>query len=229
MPDIKEILLQKNLINCFNRDFLEQSKIFKEIEDIISVRKDFVSIWKNKKYPWMYYLIDLINLGFQRFYGIQMHLERYYCENLTTFYDYDLIYYLLSTDYINIYKNAFKNSLWFRRKNRRIQSVIIKNFFKKIGEVPVDRGYPPNYNLNWRKIFIPFIFYKRKKRLKKMPPDFISNVWCKIFFENWDKIKIDNKDIFNKSEIDKKIFNYKPSSYNEDFNHLLSIAIWLSK
>ncbi|HCI55016.1 MAG TPA: hypothetical protein DFI01_03720, partial [Bacteroidales bacterium] len=57
---------------------------------------------------------------------------------------------------------------------------------------------------------------------------FTSPEWCNIFFKEWvNKINIKNEDIFNIYEINKRIHDYNTLKYNENFNHLLSIAIWL--
>jgi hypothetical protein len=227
--DLIDILSQKTLSSYLNLEFLKQKEILEKIEENIKIRGELIREWKNQEFKWMYYLKDLMTLGFQRFYGIQMHLERYYCENLTPFYDLDIIRYLFSTDHINIYSNAFKSSPLVRRNNRWLQSMIIKNSFPELGEIPVDRGYPPNYNLDCRKVFIPYIFYKRRQRLKDAIPDFTSPIWCQILFK--EKIKEINamkEKLFITKEIHKSVKDYDPVNYFKEFNQLLSTAIWLS-
>jgi hypothetical protein len=227
--DLRNVLSEETKSNYLNFEFFNQKDILEKYENNVSIRRKLIKSWQNQAYKWVYYLKDLMTLGFQQFYGNQMHLERYYCENLTPFYDLDIIHYLFSTNHINIYRNAFKSSPLVRRNNRRLQSLIIKNTFPKIGEIPVDRDYPPNYNLDYRKVFIPYIFYKRRKRLKDAPPDFTSSLWCRLFYnERIKEIYAIDENLFNIQKILKNISDYNPKNYNKEFNQLLSIAIWLS-
>jgi len=225
---LKTILAKNNLGKYMKLGFIEQNKLMEKIEENINKRIHLLNDWKKQDHNWMYYLKDLMTLGFPRFYGNQMHLERYYCDNLSPFYDFDIIKYLFSTEYISIYRTAFVSSPFFRIKNRRLQSLIIKELFPELGKIPVDRGYPPNYNLDCRQVFIPFYYYQRIKKLKTAPPDFASPLWCKILFdEKLDLFgKLDDM-FFNSSLIKKYIAGYETESYSQDFNHLLSVALWL--
>lgn len=227
--DLPSILADKNLADYINRRFIERREIIEKTEEIINARIQLVNKWKKQDYGWMYYLKDLMTLGFQRFYGNQMHLERYFCENLSSFYDLDVIKYLFSTDYNSIYRNAFKNSALARINNRKLQSLIIKEFYPELGEMPVDRGYPPNYNLDFRKVFIPYFYYKRKRKLKNAVPDFSSPSWCQIMFkEKLDMFDGFDNEFINFKIIKKTIADYEIKNYNKDFNHLLSVALWLA-
>jgi hypothetical protein len=226
--ELKQFLTNKNLGNYINMSFIEQNEITEKTGEAINIRIELVKKWKKQEYKWLYYLKDLMTLGFHRFYGNQMHLERYYCENLTPFYDLDVIKYLFSTDYISIYKAAFVSSPLFRINNRKLQSLIINELFPELGEIPVDRGYPPNYNLDYRRIFIPYFYYKRIKNLKKAPPDFASPLWCKSLFK--EKLHLFdgfNNEFFNSESMQKTMAGYAKENYNKDFNHLLSVALWL--
>lgn len=192
-------------------------------------KKQMIHKWRTDPSPWLFYLKDLISTGFQRFYGNQMHLERYYCDNLTPFYDYDVLEYLFGTDYINIYKNAFKSSPFYRIKNRHLQSIIIKSQYKELGELPVDRGYPSNYNLDARKILIPYCFLKRRKSLKGQRPDFNSPYWSTLMFQEL----VNHPDLYGSSLIDAEVVNdfvakYQLDQYDPEFNQIVSLSIWLS-
>lgn len=227
--DVPSILINKNLVDLLNMRFIECNKIINETKENINKRIQLVNKWKKQDYDWMYYLKDLMTLGFQRFYGNQMHLERYFCENLTPFYDLDVIKYLFSTDYNSIYRKAFKKTVFARINNRKLQSIIIKEFYPELGELPIDRGYPSNYNLDFRKFFIPYYYYRRKRKLKNASPDFSSTSWCKIMFrEKSDMFNDIDNDFINAKLFHKKISGYEKIKYNKDFNHLFSVVLWLA-
>jgi hypothetical protein len=233
MYDQKELNVSKLISDIptarfLNTEFLLSPEIINNLSENIKRRQSKIQKYKEQDLDWMYYMKDLMTLGFPHFYGNQMHLERYYTENLSPFYDLDLLKYIFSTTHLNIYKNAFKNSVLLRRGNRKLQSLIIKNFYPEIGEIPVDRGYPPNYNLDYRKIMIPFHFYKRRKNIKNAMPDFDSRSWSYIFFKEIKDLSELNEKICKTSEINEFLKKYNKSEYSQAFNNLFSILIWCS-
>lgn len=226
---IKDILIKSGLEKYFDLNNL-YNDVEEKISENVKMHKEQIQLWKEDKYAWMFYLKDLMSTGFQRFYGNQMHLERYFNENLTPFYDLDLLSYIFSTNHLDVYKKAFNSNPYVRRNNRKLQSLIIRNFSHSLGEITVDRGYPPNYTNDFRKLLIPIHFYKRKILSGITPPDFISPVWNQAFFSSLDLEIADKQgcEFFNSKEIYSSIRNYLPSKHNTHFNHLLSMFIWLT-
>lgn len=220
------LLTKSGIIGFLNPDcFFNEQTLSKFKEHIRNCRQQ-VNAWRAGDFEWMYYMKDLINRGFRHFYGNQMHLERYYAENLSPFYDIDLLAYLFSSDYIDTYKNAFKSSVLLRRNNRRLQSLIIRRCYAPIGEIPVDRGYPPNYNLDFRKVLIPWIFYKRKKESANTTSDFDSKTWCGILYkEKGGDLQL-NDQMGKITVVREFMATYKRENYNRAFNNLLGILNW---
>ena len=225
---LQHVLKDKNINNFFSYNFINDNSLTEFFQSIDSRRK-MISEWRANELSWMYYLKDMISLGFQRFYGNQMHIERYYCDNLSPFYDIDILEYLFSTDHINIYKNAFKNSAFFRIRNRKLQSIIIKDQSNILGELAVDRGYPSNYNLDIRKLLIPYFFYKRKKNITKQKPDFNSPHWCKLLFERLlEEPSHYQSNLINFKKLTAFMTKYQPLQYNSEITRLISLYLWMS-
>lgn len=226
--DLKKELDERGIRNFLSSDFFDRHSTTDFYQSIESRRKE-IKQWQADDLPWLYYLKDLISLGFQRFYGNQMHLERYYCDNLTPFYDIDILAYLFSTSHINIYKNAFKSSPFLRIKNRKLQSIIIKKFSHALGELPVDRGYPPNYNLDFRKVLIPYYFYKRKKNINRQKSDFDSPYWCRLFYKDLVKDpSLYQSNLITVEKLDEFLKGYTPEKYCPELNQVISLSIWLA-
>jgi hypothetical protein len=159
-----------------------------------------------------------------------MHLERYFNENLSPFYDVDIMEYLFSTQHIFQYQKAFKNSPIIRRNNRKLQTSIIRIFSKELASITVDRGYSPIYTTDLRRLTIPFIFYWRRFRLKRMVPEFDSPGWSNILFEELVRnVNQFSGELLNTSRIIKVLEKYNRNGYNISFNQMLSIAIWLKQ
>lgn len=227
--DIPKFISENPAVKFMNPEFFLTPEIINELSEHIKKRRSVVQKYKQGNFGWMYYMKDLITVGFPHFYGNQMHLERYYTENLSPFYDLDLLKYIFSTTHLNVYKNAFKNSVLLRRGNRKLQSLIIKKFYPALGELDVDRGYPPNYNLDYRKALIPYYFYKRRRNNKKTSPDFDSRSWSEIFFkEIGNTIEFDER-ISRSKNIEDHLIKYNKSEYSQAFNSFFSILIWCSE
>lgn len=226
--DYRHILEQKGLGKFIRYDYFSDNN-WQELQNRIEQRRARVNAFRKSPHPYTYYIKDFITLGFVKFYGNQMHLERYYCENLTPFYDYDLLEYLFSTDYIRIYRNAFKSSPLNRRKNRLLQTAVINRFSKALSEYPVDRGYPPSYNYSWRKLLIPYYYLKRRNKRDKQPPDFTTPIWSDIFYRNIPPEYLENSLFLQKEELIGYIRNYRPENYRSEVNRALSILLFLSE
>jgi asparagine synthetase B (glutamine-hydrolysing) len=228
--DINKLLLEKGLKEFINDEIINNKLIIEKVNNNIEARRKLVVEWKKEKYDWLYYLKDFITMGFHQFYGNQMHLERYYNENLSPFYDFDVMKYLFSTEHILVFQNAFKDSPLLRRQNRKLQTLIISHFSKAIAEIPVDRGYPPAYTTDIRRLLIPLIFYKRRFNRKRSDPEFDSPGWSKILY----LYLIQNLDFLSSEFLDSQktilaLKKYNSEKYNKSFNQLLSIAIWLKQ
>ena len=227
---IKALLLEKNIKKYINDDIIENKLTQQKITDNIEKRRKLVRDWKNEDFGWMYYLKDLISLGFRQFYGNQMHLERFYNENLTPFYDIDMIEYLFSTRHILRYRHAFKDSLFLRRNNRKMQTWIISRFSKELAAIPVDRGYPPIYTTDIRWLLIPFFFFMRRCKLKQSEPEFSSSSWCNLLYKVIKKDSFSfSSELLNSTNTIDAIEKYNSGCYSKNFNQALSIAIWLQQ
>ena len=226
--DLQKELNKRGLLDCMDGRLIQNQSVVEKINDKIKFRQEKIRQWRTIEWPWTYYLKDLFESGFPRFYGAQMHLERYYCHNLSPFFDLDVIEYLYSTDHLSIFKKAFIHSPFARMNNRKLQSLIIKNYCEELGEINVDRGYPPNYNLDFRKLFIPYIFYRRRQKLKGTLPDFDSPSWSSILYNHiLDMNMKASGGIANIRVLEKYLSNYTRGQYNKDINQLLSILLWL--
>ena len=225
---VDKLLVEKGIKDFIRNEITDNTQTLNKISDNIKKRRELVNKWKSDESGWLYYLKDFMTLGFRQFYGSQMQLERYYSENLSPFYDIDVIEYLFSTSHVVNYKNAFKDSPLLRRNNRKLQTWIIDHFSKALSDLPVDRGYPPVYTTDIRKLLIPIIFYLRRKRLKHSPPEFDSPAWSIIFYTDLIKHIVDFSDeLLDKSITIGTMEKYNRSAYNKTFNQMLSIAIWL--
>ncbi len=109
--DIPKFISEYPGVKFMNPEIFLTPEIVNELAKHIEKRRSLIQKYKHEKFAWMYYMKDLITVGFPHFYGNQMHLERYYTENLSPFYDLDLLKYIFSTTHLNVYKNAFKNSV----------------------------------------------------------------------------------------------------------------------
>ena len=161
-------------------------KKWKEIIPHVEERRKFIKNIRSSPKPHLYYYLDLIELGFRKFYGSQMHLIRYQAENIPVFYDLDILNYLLNTDFHLRFKNSFKN-LIFRWKSREPQAYLTFNNYRELAELPLDRGFRPSDLIHpYKKYFVFWSYYRRKLFTKKKHPDFNSPEWCTLFIN--DKI-----------------------------------------
>jgi hypothetical protein len=227
---IDTLLAEKDIKEFINSDITANKSTKQKILNNIEIRRNLINEWKNQEFGWLYYLKDLISLGFRQFYGNQMHLERYYNENLSPFYDVDLMEYIFSTRHVLIYQDAFKSSPLLRRNNRKFQNLIINHFNRKLASIPVDRGYPPIYTKDLRLFLIPYFYYYRRYKKKHLTPEFDTPSWCKILYREL----INNADNFSETLLKSEVVTgalekYNKTSYNKSFNQMLSIAIWLKK
>ena len=180
-------------------------------------------------YGYLFYLIDLMQGGFRMYYGTEIHYERYYCENLTPYYDLDLLEYLYSTDYVKIFENAFRHNRIFRWKGQKIYAKIIKANYPLLNDYPVDRGYPPGYLLNPLKFAaVPFLYTKRKRN-RGDKPDFTEYEWSKYFLR--DYLGRDyNTGLINDNFLKVKVKNYlnDNSEHDSALTRLVSLQTWLN-
>ena len=225
---IDALLLEKGIKKFIKDEITGNKFIYQKIEYDIEVRRKKVSEWKNDEFAFLYYLKDLISLGFRHFYGNQMHLERFFNENLSPFYDIDIMEYIFSTNHVLTYQNAFKDSIFLRMNNRKLQTWIIGYFSKALAKIPVDRGYPPTYLTDIRKLLIPFFFYKRRFKLKNTATEFNTPVWSKILYQELsNNVDLFSDNFLNTTITVSELEKYCSSKYNKTFNHMLSVAIWL--
>jgi asparagine synthetase B (glutamine-hydrolysing) len=226
---IESLLVKKGLNDHIQKKITSNNVIQEKIDKNIQTRRNLISNWKKDDFGWLYYIKDFITLGFRQFYGNQMHLERYYNENLSPFYDVDLIEYIFSTRHIMLYQNAFKDSPILRRNNRKLQTWLITNFSKELAKIPVDRGYPPIYTTDIRALLIPFLYYKRRYKLKHTPPEFDSPTWSKLLYNQLiNDFSLNSDEFLVSNHLITTLREYENTKYNKTLNQLLSIAIWLS-
>lgn len=227
---INQMLQNMGISKILSLGYFHQKRIIEEFSDRLDQRTRQVQLWKQTTTPWNYYVKDLITLGIRRFYGSQMHTERYYCENLSPFYDYNVLAYLFKSTHQFLFKNSFNRSPVTRKNNRMIQASIIRRNYFQLGEIPLDRGYAPNYLFDYRFIFVPYYFYKRKLMLKFQPPDFISPVWIKLFYQYYMDNCVNQIDgYFDREEILTELTHYQPDKYNRSLSHLLGLSTWMQQ
>lgn len=228
--DLNMALTNTGLKEYINPSFFEDLD-FDAVKERIDDRRENFLRYQCDRHCWVAYLKDLINLGFPRFYGVQMHLERYFCENLSTFYDIDLLAYLYSTKHLKLFRHAFKNSPFYRINNRRIQSYVIMKHFPALGRIPVDRGYPPSYNLGINKLMIPFIFLKRERsrNSNSRPKDFDTPSWVQHVISHILKSnQVMNSDIVDDANIFDYMQSYSSIKYDPNITRLIGLALWLT-
>jgi len=225
--DIENDLAKKGLSGFINSEFIERNK--KSIQKKIANRQKEIKQNKSGKNAYLYYYYDLIQLGFRRFYGSEMHLERFYCTSQTPFFDFDILDYILNTKYKILFNNAFKDGLIYRWKGQKIYSQIFNLNYSEIGNIPVDRGYKPKHLLNtFSKAIVIFQFLRRRKRLKNSVSEFDTPRWSKYFFDELNKSDLIGQSFFNQKELLSYIDSYKENDYNQDINRLISLCLWVN-
>lgn len=196
---------------------------------IINERKKQLSeIINQKQISHLNYYLDLINLGFRKFYGMQMHLQRFYAENLPVFYDLDILKYILITNYHNRFKNSFK-SLYHRWQSRIPQAYIACKNYPPLGKIILDRGFTPEYLLNPIKKYLTILPYlKRKYATKTLHPDFDSPNWCLNYLKhfNFDELKDAYLDTTKMKKYIKNLEKNK-KLYNPEINKIISTISFL--
>ena len=228
--DLSMALTNTGLKEYINPSFFEDGD-FDAVKERIDNRRDNFLRHECDRHCWVAYLKDLITLGFPRFYGVQMHLERYFCENLSTFYDIDLLAYLYSTKHLKLFRHAFKNSPFYRINNRKIQSNLIIKYSPALGRIPVDRGYPPSYNLGVKKLMIPLIFFKRERSRKRNsgPKDFDTPRWAQHLFSHMLKDSQSMKcEIIDAVKLIQYLEGYSSIKYDPNLTRLIGLSLWLN-
>ncbi len=225
--DLKKYIDDNHFMKFINKEWA--MSLNEQLQKKILLRQQLITDIKKKyKNDYLFYLYDLINLGFRKFYGNEMHLERFYADNISPFFDIEILNYLFNSTYINIYKRAFKKSLLLRWKGQIIYSNIIKNNYPELGEIPVDRGYPPNYLIKIiKRIFIPYLYLKRKYHSKKNNLDFDQKRWNYLFFDSIKNNDYNYSEIFNAEELKKYISTYKEKDHSGNINKVVSLYYWL--
>ncbi len=203
-------------------DFFEQH--LDGVRENINSRKKYIKKIKESVNAHLFYYIDLIELGFRKFYGSQMHLARYDVENIPVFYDMDVLNYILNSNYHHIFKKSFKSLL--QRWNGRIpQSFITMNNYPALARFKLDRGFSPAdllHPVNRYTTWYPYL--KRKFFTKKRCPDFDSPNWSRHFLNDRLKKSIDRSKVFNIPAIHEYIdaVHRSEQHYSFEKNRLLS-------
>ncbi|MGK9477951.1 hypothetical protein ACSSV9_14165 [Melioribacter sp. OK-6-Me] len=204
-------------------------KNYEKIYQSIKARRKFISTIKSSSKPHLYYYLDLIELGFRRFYGSQMHLIRYQAENIPVFYDLDILDYLLNTNFNFIFRNSFK-SILYRWRGRFPQSYITLKNNPQLAALPLDRGYKPEQLLHPLKRYLIFLaYYRRKFITKKKHPDFDSPRWCKNLLNVNFKDNLKLSPFFNIDNFKQYIIelNQNENHYSLEKNKILSNYLFI--
>lgn len=200
------------------------------LREIIQKKQHEIKEFRKKENGFLYYLFDLMETGFRMYYGTEIHFERQYCNNLTPFYDLDLLQYLLSTDYVEIFKQAFKHGKIHRWGGQKIYAKIIEKNYNQLNQYSVDRGYPPGYLLNPLKlVFVPYLYYRRKRN-RKYFIDFDERKWSKLFLSDFINSEYKNEMVFSQialKEMAKK--NILSNIYSSQLNRAISLQTWLNQ
>jgi hypothetical protein len=187
-----------------------------ELTARIESKKNQITSLKNGDKGFLYYYYDLLNLGYRRFYGAEVHIERYYAENLTPFLDYDLLDYLLSTDYVNIYKGSYSKNPFRRRNSKIVQATAICKNYPPLGDIVIDRNFMPGELFSFiPRLLIPLKFYYRKFNRINSNPDFKQKTWDKIFYSSFE----------NRNS---GIFRFYENMQGKELNIAASLNIWIS-
>lgn len=207
-------------------DFVEQN--LPRLRGRIEAKRQELQRYRSADDGFLFYLYDLIGLGFRRYYGTEMHLERQYVHNTSPFYDFDVLNYLLRTDYKFIFKNAFKGHPLFRWKGQQIYAEIYRRNCAALGQIPVDRGYRPDHLTSpLRRLAIPFLYHRRKKRLRRSPPEFTEEKWAALFYRRLDSTTLPNSPVFDGPALRAAVVGGQVGTYDEKFNRLFSLYCWL--
>ncbi len=223
---INRILQSQGVNNYIDKDFRQRNLPYIESKTK-ELHQDILRL-KSKMNAFLYYFYDLLRLGFRRFYGSEIHMERFYAENLSPFFDIDILENLLNTDYKELYRNAFKENVFYRRNGRKLQATICAVNNLCLAQLPLDRGYSPFQLLDpVSKLSIPYHYFKRKLKLIKTPAEFISDQWSLLFYKKALEEMDDSSNIFNMGKLIGFIKNYTPEKYTQSINRLLSLHLWL--
>ncbi|MFW5720826.1 MAG: hypothetical protein ACOCWW_00405 [Bacteroidota bacterium] len=221
--NLNSILKNKQLSEFLNISDSEHEELLNRI----ATRQDILNKLSSQYGTKMLYMYDLITMGFRRFYGTQMHQERYQFENLLPFFDLDILEYLFTTDFKQRYKYSFTKQKHYKFINRKPQASIIQQNSPLLANIPVDRGFKPKHLLNmWHYPYAYYKYYLRNK--KRKVEEFFSEDWSQLFYYELLNKNIGFDDLFNDEMICAFMEDYKPEHYNHEFNHLLSAALWAS-
>lgn len=224
--NINKHLDDNHISRYLKEEFIHHHKL--ELAKRIKTKQQDIQRMRNRAQGYLFYLCDLLQTGFIKYYGTEMHLERFYADNLTPYFDYDLIGYIFSTSYRRLFKKAFKSHPFFRWKGQQVYAHVLKRNYRELGKFPVDRGYKPVYLIHpLKRLFIPYLFYKRRRRRKRSPAEFTSDRWSQFFYREIEKKLTKESLFFNTKEISGFIANYHPGKYNLEFNRIVSLYTWL--
>lgn len=188
-----------------------------ELSSKIEKRKAILNSLRKEQNGFLFYYHDLLDLGYRRFYGAEVQIERYYAENLTPFLDFDLLNYVLSTDYVNLFRGSYNKNHFSRRYSKVIQASAICRNFPLLGKIPVDRNFKPeDLFSSSRRLLIPFKFYARKIKKAKSKPEFSQSEWDKIFYSSISKCQ-------------SEIFTCFKNIPGGELNIATSLNIWLKE
>jgi hypothetical protein len=221
--DVDKILNEKGVKDFINISDSEKKELINRIEE----RKHLLNTAANFGNESLLYMYDLLSMGFRRFYGTQMHQERYQFENLLPFFDLDHLEYLFSTTFKYRYEHSFTNKTYYKFISRKPQARIIKNNFPVLADLPVDRGFKPKHLLNTS--YFPWAYFKLYKRNNaSRTKEFFSENWSQLLYKDLLNKDFVFNDFCNNHEIKNYLKNYKPIHYNKNINHLLSAVYWAS-
>lgn len=208
-----------------------EPEIIYSLEQTVKSYQNEIAQLKNSDLGYMYWYYDFINNGFRSYYGSQVHTERKYISNRLPFYTLDILERLMLSDHKIAYKRPFRSNPIYKTNNRILQAKIIQHNCPELSKLYTDRGFAPVELLSARgKVTSAVKYLINKNKRKKSNPEFTSNMWSMLFYDVLLKNKINfDHTIFNNENIYRFLNEYNASKYNQTFNWLLSVAIWLSK
>lgn len=212
-------------------DYIEMAVIDnnkQELFERVNLKRKEMRGKKKEENGYLYALYDFIRLGFRRYYGSELHMERFYTENLLPFFDYDVLHYLLRSDYRTIHKDTFKKNIRKQWKSHRTYAQLFQLNCPELGKIEVDRGFFPEHVLHPLKQWnIPFKIRKNKEVKKEAPPEITSDVWSDILYKRLLEMDLKTSNLFNIEAIRTKMKEGSVEGYNQSFNHLLGIYTWI--
>ncbi|MEO0191001.1 MAG: hypothetical protein ABIL18_08465, partial [candidate division WOR-3 bacterium] len=146
------------------------------------------------------FYLSLLNEGARKYFGGEVHMERFYATNRFPFLDDEFVEFVFKSPFSGIYTNPLKPTINQRLNSQLFYSYIIKKYRPKLLNYTTDHGYPPKYLLSKAPILQIgpcFVSKKIKHRLTGYR-EFKTEEWSENFYRKHLFKKTINDSIFSK-------------------------------